>query len=45
LGDLLKRHKKELDLSSVDFDGSHTHAVRGGQEVEYQGTKKQRQLT
>jgi len=24
----------------VDFDGSHIPAVRGGQEVEYQGRKK-----
>lgn len=42
---LLKRHKKELDLSSVDFDGSHTTAVRGGQEVEYQGRKKAKTTT
>ena len=38
----LNIHKKELDLSSVDLDGSHTPAVRGGQEVEYQGRKKRK---
>ncbi|MGY0408865.1 MAG: hypothetical protein ACWIPJ_11020, partial [Polaribacter sp.] len=27
---LLKVHKQELDLSSVDLDGSHTPAIRGG---------------
>lgn len=36
----LNRHQKKLDLSSVDLDGSHTPAVRGGKEVEYQGRKK-----
>lgn len=40
--EFLKNHKKELDLSSVDLDGSHTPAVRGGQEVEYQGRKKRK---
>lgn len=35
-------HKQELDLSSVDLDGSHTPAVRGGQEVAYQGRKKRK---
>ncbi len=39
---LLRRHKGELDLSSVDLDGSHTPAIRGGQDVEYQGRKKRR---
>lgn len=38
----LKNHKKELDLSSVDLDGSHTPAIRGGAEVEYQGRKKRK---
>ena len=38
----LKTHKKELDLSSVDLDGSHTPAIRGGAEVEYQGRKKRK---
>ena len=38
----LKSHKKELDLSSVDLDGSHTPSIRGGQEVEYQGRKKRK---
>jgi transposase len=39
---LLQRHRGELDLSSVDLDGSHTPAIRGGQDVEYQGRKKRR---
>lgn len=38
----LHRHRAELDLSSVDLDGSHTPAIRGGHEVEYQGRKKRR---
>ena len=38
----LKSHKKELDLSSVDLDGSHTPALRGGDQVEYQGRKKRK---
>ena len=38
----LKDHKKELDLSSVDLDGSHTPAIRGGAAVEYQGRKKRK---
>jgi len=37
---LLKRHRASLDLSSVDLDGSHTPAKRGGENVEYQGRKK-----
>ena len=36
----LNGHKGNLDLSSVDLDGSHTPAIRGGEEVEYQGRKK-----
>jgi len=38
----LNRHKAELDLSSVDLDGSHTPALRGGKDVEYQGRKKRK---
>ena len=37
---LLDRHRAGLDLSSVDLDGSHTPAKRGGEDVEYQGRKK-----
>src|SRR5690606_12846563 len=37
-----RRHRAELDLSSVDLDGSHTPAIRGGHEVEYQGRKKRK---
>ncbi|NER26013.1 MAG: IS5 family transposase [Symploca sp. SIO1C2] len=39
---LLERHGDRLDLSSVDLDGSHTPAIRGGQCVEYQGRKKRK---
>ena len=39
---LLGNHKAELDLSSVDIDGSHTPALRGGEEVSYQGRKKKK---
>jgi len=38
----LKRHSAKLNLSSVDLDGSHTPAVRGGVNVEYQGRKKRK---
>lgn len=38
----LDAHKGHLDLSSVDLDGSHTPAIRGGEQVEYQGRKKRR---
>lgn len=38
----LSGHKGNLDLSSVDLDGSHTPAIRGGEEVDYQGRKKRK---
>ena len=38
----LERHGRELDLSSVDLDGSHAPAIRGGDQVDYQGRKKRR---
>ena len=38
----LKVHKQDLDLSSVDLDGSHTPAIRGGVAIEYQGRKKRK---
>lgn len=38
----LKRHRDKLDLSSVDIDGSHTPALRGGAQVQYQGRKKRK---
>jgi transposase len=38
--ELLKEHKNKLDLSSIQLDGSHTPAKRGGQAVAYQGRKK-----
>lgn len=37
---LLALNKAKLDMSSVQFDGSHTPAKRGGQAVGYQGRKK-----
>lgn len=40
--EFLKRHKSSFDLSSVDLDGSHTPAIRGGANVEYQGRKKRK---
>lgn len=39
---LLKENKPSLDLSSGDVDGSHTPAIRGGEEVAYQGRKKKK---
>lgn len=39
---LLKKNKSSLDLSSGDVDGSHTPAIRGGEEVGYQGRKKRK---
>ena len=38
----MDNRKTELDLSSVDIDGSHTPALRGGEEVAYQGRKKKK---
>lgn len=37
---LLKKYKYKLDLSSIQLDGTHTPAKRGGQAVAYQGRKK-----
>lgn len=37
---LLCQHKSQLDLSSIQLDGTHTIAKRGGQKVGYQGRKK-----
>ena len=39
---ILEKNKSKLDLSSVDFDGSHTSAIRGGEQAEYQGRKKRK---
>lgn len=39
---LLDKHRPALDMSSVDLDGSHTTALRGGGEVGYQGRKKRK---
>ena len=42
---LLDKHRNELDMSGVDLDGSHTAALRGGEEVGYQGRKKRKTPT
>jgi transposase len=39
---LLSIHKSALDMSSVQLDGSHTPAKRGGEAVGYQNRKKAR---
>lgn len=39
---LLNKHRSKLDLSSSDLDGSHATALKGGQEVGYQGRKKRK---
>jgi hypothetical protein len=39
---LLSGHKAELDLSGADIDGSHTPALKGGEEVAYQGRKSRK---
>lgn len=39
---ILSCHKSELDLSSGDIDGSHTPALKGGEEVAYQGRKSKK---
>jgi len=42
---LLSKNKSKLDLSSGDLEGSHTSALRGGEEVAYQGRKKRKTST
>jgi len=37
---LVSDYKSKLDLSTLNFDGSHTPAKRGGEAVGYQGRKK-----
>ena len=39
---LLRNHKDLIDLSGADIDGSHTPALRGGEEVAYQGRKSKK---
>jgi transposase len=39
---LLSGNKSKLDLSSGDIDGSHTIALRGGEQTAYQGRKKRK---
>ena len=36
---IIKKNKSFIDLSSADLDGSHTTALRGGEQVAYQGRK------
>ena len=37
---ILEKYRYRIDLSSIDLDGSHTPAIRGGEGVDYQGRKK-----
>lgn len=37
---LLDKHRRHLDMSSIQLDGTHTPAKRGGEAVAYQGRKK-----
>ena len=37
---LLSKYRSRVDLSSSDLDGSHTKALRGGEQVGYQSRKK-----
>lgn len=37
---LLDKHRAQIDMSSVQLDGSHTPVKRGGSRVGYQGRKK-----
>ena len=39
---ILEKNKSKFDLSNVDFDGSHTSAIRGVEAVEYQGRKNRK---
>lgn len=39
---LLAINRAELDMSSVQMDGSHTPAWRGGEAGAYQGRKKRK---
>lgn len=39
---LLDKYRMKLDMSSINLDGSHTTALRGGGEVGYQGHKKRK---
>lgn len=36
---ILENHKSKLDLSTSSIDGSHTRALRGGEQVEFQARK------
>ncbi|MCY1660203.1 hypothetical protein [Chryseobacterium sp. SL1] len=42
---LLKSRRIKMDLSHINFDGSHTPCIKGGEKVSYQGRKKEKQRT
>jgi transposase len=37
---VLEKYRSSLDMSSIQLDGTHTPAKRGGEKVAYQGRKK-----
>ena len=39
---LLKSRRIKMDLSHINFDGSHTPCIKGGEKVSYQGRKKRK---
>ncbi|NBJ09266.1 transposase, partial [Alistipes sp. Z76] len=39
---LVRKYKDRLDMSVTHIDGSHTPALKGGENVEYQGRKKRK---
>ena len=39
---LPNKHRSELDMSSVELDGSHTPAIREGEDIGFQGRKKRK---
>ena len=39
---LLDTYRHMLDMSSIDLDGSHATAIRGGEKCGYQGRKKRK---
>lgn len=39
---LLKARRIKMDLSHINFDGSHTPCTKGGEKVSYQGRKKRK---
>lgn len=39
---IVRKYKDRLDISVTHIDSSHTHAQRGGEKVECQGSKKRK---